>query len=402
MGLKFWERFRPKTESGTTEVVEVMISEMMEAAQEYKIRQLCFHICVNLIANAVGRCEFRTYRNHKEIQEDEYYLWNYEPNPNQNSTAFLHELVHRLYETNELLIIAEPNGSGGDYLYIASSWVKTPFDPRKGNTYRDVRVGEYTYPKVFNERDVLHLKLNHVNIKPVLDGMTDSFYRLFAAATKAYEWAQGQHWKVHVDQVAQGTPGTPVAEAFTATFAKMIEEQIKPFLNSNGAVLPEFDGYAYTNVGKDTQVKDTRDIKALAEDIFDFTARTVLIPAVLVNGKVEATADASNRMLTWAVDPLCDQLGEENVRKRYGREQWRQGNYLRVDSSAIVHFDIFSMAPNVEKLIGSGAFTINDVLRASGQPTIAEPWANEHYMTKNIARMGDVAASLDGQKGESK
>ena len=394
MGLKFWELFRPKS-GGTTEVVEVMIHEMMEAAQEYKIRQLCFHICVNLIANAVGRCEFRTYRNHKEIQEAEYYLWNYEPNPNQNSTAFLHELVHRLYDTNEVLVISEPGSSGGDYLYLASSWVKSPFDPRKVGEYRNVRVGEYTYSKPISERDVLHLKLNHVNIKPVLDGMTDSFYRLYAAATKAYEWYMGQHWKVHLDQTAQGT------EDFTAKFAKMIEDQIKPFLNRNGAVLPEFDGYSYTNVGKDAPVKDTRDIKALAEDMCDFTARAFQIPAVLVNGKVEATADASNRMLTWAVDPLCDQLGEESVRKRYGRAQWQQGNYLRVDSSAIVHFDIFAMAPNVEKLIGSGAFTINDVLRASGQPTIAESWANEHYMTKNIAKMGDVAASLDGQKGGS-
>ncbi len=396
MGLKFWELFRPKTESGTTEVMEVMVSEMMEAAQEYKIRQLCFYICVNLIATAVGRCEFRTYRNHKEIQEDEYYLWNYEPNPNQNSTAFLHELVHRLYETNEVLIISEPNGTGGDYLYIASSWAKPAFDPRKVNEYRDVRVGDYTYPEPFSEGEVMHLKLNHVNIKPVLDGMTDSFYRLYAAATKAYEWSQGQHWKVHVNQMASG------AEDFTAKFTKMIEEQIKPFLNSNGAVLPEFDGYTYTNVGKDIQVKDTRDIKALAEDLFDFTARTFLIPAVLVNGKVEATADASGRMLSCAVDPTCDQLQEEGVRKRYGRAQWRQGNYLRVDSSAIVHFDIFAMAPNVEKLIGSGAFTINDVLRACGQPTINEPWANEHYMTKNIAKMEDVAASLEAQKGGNK
>ena len=396
MGLKFWEFLRPKSNTdGTTQVMEVMVSEMMEASREYKIRQLCFYICVNLIATAVGRCEFRTFRNHKEIQEDEYYLWNYEPNPNQNSTAFLHELVHRLYKTNEVLIISEPNGRGGDYLYIASSWVKPPFDPRKDNVYRDVRVGDYTYPKPFSEGNVMHLKLNHVNIKPVLDGMTDSFYRLYDAAVRAYEWSQGQHWKVHVSQVASGT------EDFTSKFAKMIEEQIKPFLNSNGAVLPEFDGYTYTNVGKDTQVKDTRDIKALAEDMFDFTARTFLIPAVLVNGKVEATADANNRMLSWAVDPACDQIQEEAVRKRYGRDQWRQGNYLRVDSSAIVHFDIFAMAPNVEKLVGSGVYTINGVLRACGQPTIDEPWADEHYMTKNIAKMGDVAASLEGQKGEN-
>lgn len=394
MGLKFWELFRPKSNTdGTAQVIEVMISEMMEAAQEYKIRQLCFHICVNLIATAVGRCEFRTFRNHKEIQEDEYYLWNYEPNPNQSSTAFLHEMVYSLFWTNEALIVEDPMRQHDRPLYVASSWAPSPFDPRKVNEYRSVRVGDFTYNKTFYEQDVLHLKLNHVDIKPVLDGMTDAFHRLFAAATKAYEWAQGQHWKVHVDQMAQGT------EDFKAKFATMLEEQIKPFLNSNGAVLPEFDGYNYTNVGKDVQAKDTRDIKALVEDIFDFTARALLIPAVLVNGKVEATADANARMLSWAVDPVCDQLQEEIVRKRYGRAFWKQGTYLMVDSSAITHFDIFSMAPNVEKLVGSGVYTINGVLRAAGQPLIDAPWANEHFMTKNIDRLREVANSLSGQKG---
>lgn len=393
MGLKFWEWFRPKGTDGTAQVIEVMISEMMEAAQEYKIRQLCFHICVNLIATAVGRCEFRTFRNHKEVQEDEYYLWNYEPNPNQNSTAFLHELVYSLFWTNEALIVEDPMRQYDRPLYVASSWAPSALDPRRVNEYRNVRVGDFTYSKTFYESDVLHLRLNHVDIKPVLDGMTDAFHRLYAAASKAYEWSQGQHWKVHVGQVATGE------QDFKARFATMLEEQIKPFLNSNGAVLPEFDGYTYTNVGKDVQAKDTRDIKALVEDIFDFTARALLIPAVLVNGKVEATADANSRFLSWAVDPVCDQLQEEIVRKRYGRAFWKQGTYLMVDSSAITHFDIFSMAPNVEKLVGSGVYTINGVLRAAGQPQIDADWANEHFMTKNIARMGEVASSLSGQKG---
>ena len=33
----------------------------------------------------------------------------------------------------------------------------------------------------------------------------------------------------------------------------------------------------------------------MVEDIFDFTARAMLIPAVLVNGKIEGTEDANKR-----------------------------------------------------------------------------------------------------------
>ena len=71
--------------------------------------------------------------------------------------------------------------------------------------------------------------------------------------------------------------------------------------------------------------------------------------------------------LTNCIDPLADQIQEEINRKRYGYEGWKKGDYLRVDTSSIIHFDMFANAANVEKLVGSGAFTINDVLRAANQ-----------------------------------
>ena len=69
----------------------------------------------------------------------------------------------------------------------------------------------------------------------------------------------------------------------------------------------------------------------------------------------------------------------------------------RVDSSSILHFDIFENAANVEKLIGSGAFTINDVRRAAGQPAILEPWADEHFMTKNISAMTESTKAVGAE-----
>ena len=136
-------------------------------------------------------------------------------------------------------------------------------------------------------------------------------------------------------------------------------------------------------------------MRNLIEDIFEFTARAYQIPFVLISGKVESTADAKERFLTNCLDPICDQLGEEIVRKRYGFEEWSKGNYLRVDSSSINHFDLFANAANVEKLVGSGAFTIEDIRRAAGQPAINEPWANRHYMTLNIAPVENSTRAIE-------
>lgn len=124
------------------------------------------------------------------------------------------------------------------------------------------------------------------------------------------------------------------------------------------------------------------------------TARGLSIPPALLMGDVAGIGDVNTQFLSFGIDPLCDQIAEEINRKRYTYDDWRQGNFVIMDSSAIMHFDMFNNAASIEKLIGTGAFTINDVRRAAGQPEIAEDWANTSYMTKNIGNIanGELAS----------
>ena len=383
--------FRWLRGSKSSEPIEVTCRELFDAAQEYQIRELSFWVCVNMVANALGRCEFRTFRGGEEIKEKEYYLWNVSPNTNQNSSAFLHKLVAKLYRCNEALIVdALPRGELQS-LVVADDWQQPEQWPSRQNEYRNVVVGDYTYQYPMYENNVLHLKLNHTDMRPIINGLYQSYYRMISAAMKSYAWDKGQHWKVHVSQMAKGN------DDWAEQFQAMISAQVKPFLESDWAILPEFDGYAYEEVGGQN-TGDTRDIRAMIEDIFDFTARAFLIPSVLVNGTVEGTADANTRFLTNCIDPLADQLQEEINRKRYKYEDWEKGSFLRVDTSSIIHFDLFANAANVEKLVGSGAFTINDVLRAANQTPISDPWADQHFMTLNISPMDEVTRNISTER----
>lgn len=393
MGFSFFSFLKPKNGKTSYQKVDPC-DELMEAARDYQVREVCFHICVNMIANAIARCEVRTFLERQEVQGPEYYLWNIEPNTNQNSTAFWHKVVYQLCKENEALLISTRRRDGTDAIVVADSWQEPEEYPSRQMEYKSVRVGKVTYEKTFRENEVLHLKLNHMNIGPVIDAMYQSYFRLYDAAVKAQVWGKGQHWKVHIGQMAQGDEG------WQAEFSQYIQDQVKPFLTSDGAILPEFDGYRFENMTqKDGRTADnTRDIRALVDDIMDFTAQGFRIPPVLAKGAVEATGDATARWLTGCIDPICDQIQEEIIRKRYGFEDWSRGNYVRVDSSSIQHFDLFANAPNVEKLVGSGAYTINDILRAANQEPINEPWADQHFLTLNIGDMAS-ARSLEAQKG---
>lgn len=376
--------------SKTSRTVSVDCRELFEAAQDYMVRDLCFLSCVDMIANAIGRCEFRTYRGRQEVREREYYMLNVEPNTNQNSTDFWHKVIFQLYSTNEALIISTRSRTGIEGIVCADSWNMAGGWPQKQNEYTDVQVGELTYTKTFHENDVLHLRLNTKNIRPVLDGLCESYNKLLSAAQTYYTTHNGAHMKVHISTIESQKQG------FAEAFAAKVQKEVAPYLKSAHGILPEFDGYNYEvqDFGESGATSD--EVRKLIDDVFNMTARAFGIPAVLVNGTVEGTADANKRFLTYVIDPLCDQIQEEINRKRYGYDAWAVGSYVRVDSSSIIHFDVFENAANIEKVVGSGVFSLNDVLRAANQEPIPEEWADRHYMTLNISTMSNQTRALEG------
>lgn len=366
---------------------DITREDMWMAAQELYIRELAFQAAKNMVANAISKCEFKTYTDGKEVKGEEYYLWNFEPNVNQNSSDFLHKLVSKLYDDNEVLIV-EARGQ----LIVADSYNVTN-NAVKGNEYTDVQVCDLSFYKTFKEKDVIHIRLNQKSMRMVINGLYSSYSKLISAAVNSYKWNGGQHWKAHIAGTAQGD------EKWKETIRQIQELYMKPFLTSENGVLPEFDGYAYENVsGQSNRVQQTtRDIKSLIDDVFEFTAKGFGIPAVLLKGEVQGTSDAVDNFLTFGIDPLCDNIREEITRKRYGYEGFASGSYLKIDTTAIKHFDWFANATSVDKLIASGAKSIDEVRIAAGDTPINEEWSKKHFITKNYIEISNLEALGGGE-----
>jgi len=387
MGLKEWI-----TGSYKGDTYEISVKELLGAETELEIRRLAFWTCINLISNALSLCEFRTFDKGAEVKDAEYYAWNVEPNVNQDSHTFVKKLVTRMLSGNEALVVELASGG----IFVADGFV-----PKKQaavpTVYTSVQIENLTLTRTFAESEVLHFTQNYLDMRPIIDGFYGSYYRLISAATKAYEWDKGQHWKVHINQLAQRENN------FEETFRQIQEDYLKPFFSAGGAVLPEFEGYSYESVGDKQRAAAqsggaTRDIRELIDDVFTMTARAMMIPPVLVVGQVENTSDAVNRWLTNCIDPLARNLQQEINRKRFGFDGWKQGSYMLVDTSNIVHFDLFANASNVSKLIGSG-YSFNDIRRAQGQPPINEDWADQHLFTRNFGALSADAGAGQGAGG---
>lgn len=52
------------------EAAKKSLAEWMDCWQEYRLRDLAFNACVNLIAKAIANCEFKTYQNGEAVKKD--------------------------------------------------------------------------------------------------------------------------------------------------------------------------------------------------------------------------------------------------------------------------------------------------------------------------------------------
>ena len=218
--------------------VDISCAECVAAWQEVAVRELCLQSCIDMVANAIGRCEVRTFAGGREVQDREYYMLNVEPNVNQNSSAFWHKVISQLYRHNEALIINTTTRDGRECLVCADSFYQDGDYPAKMNTYKGVVVGQVAYNKTFRENEVIHLKLNERNIRPVLEALASSYDKLISAAEAYYVAANGVHIKAHVDAIAQQATGDDLT-AWQAAFAESLKKVVVPFLQSGNGVLPE-------------------------------------------------------------------------------------------------------------------------------------------------------------------
>ncbi|SDZ19186.1 phage portal protein [Tindallia californiensis] len=379
MGIWEWFLGLFKKESGLVRLDENI--DNIKAEVLYK--KLAVDASINLIANAVARSEFITYEQGKEKRGENYYLFNVEPNPNKTSSKFWREAIHQLVYNNECLIIQQ-----NDYFYVADSFVKKPYAFRD-NLYDQVEVSGLSLREKFRERDVFHLELHKQEIRKVIDGMYVSYGKLIEASMKHYK---ANNSRRGILKIPTSYPETEKAQK---ELESLLNEKMRRFFNAEGgAALPLSNGMEYDELTSNIGVKGTaegREVRSFVDDIFDFVAVAFQIPPQLLRGNVADTDKAVNNFLTFCINPIAELVEDEVNRKLYGKANYLNRTYMKMDTTRIKSVDITDIASSLDILTRIGANTLNDNLRILGREEIDEAWANERYITKNYEKINDNA-----------
>ena len=388
-----WLLRRPEAETQaggeTAAGTEVAVSDFLDEDLQSRVTGLEVYLCrmafwtiVRKIGSAVAAVEWETYRRGKKVKAKEYWSWNNEPNPNQGREAFFQELVGKLYQNQEALIVETRGGTR----YVADAFTVTR--NISGDIYRDVSVRGESIPGVFRAEDVLHLEIDGERIRRVLIAISAAEGQLMKSTAAGFMRRQGVRGVLHIDDTAEAEPD------FDQTYEDLVKTKFRKYFTSNSAVLPMFSGYDYKENPAPSNPGDTRDLRHMMDDVVELTAQTFGTPVSIVTGKGVTDADYKTFM-TFNVLPIVRMIAEEINRKVFGRDLVNAGTYVVANCAGVRYTDLFDVANPIDKLIGSGGFCVNDIRMRLGMDVIDEPWAWQHWMTKNYSSVEDLLFGVD-------
>lgn len=74
-----------------------------------------------------------------------------------------------------------------------------------------------------------------------------------------------------------------------------------------------------------------------------------------------------------------------------------KGNYLKIDTTAVMHIDVFDIAEKIDKLIASGMYCVDELRQKLGDAELGTEESQMHFITKNYTELSEV--SMKGDTG---
>lgn len=339
---------------------------------------------INMIGNAVAKCEFQTRFNGENVKRDEYFLWNYSPNKNESSTFFIKKLISNLLKNNECLVY-ELAGQ----LFIADGYTVSD-DVVKEKIFYNISTGSFSVNRTFSMSEVLYFKNNNENMTILLNNVISSYDTLVKTAYEKFYKSGGEKGILHIDAQRVLGEARSIGKTFDDIMNEMMNVRFKKFYNSRNAVLPLYNGYEYeSNGAKESTKKATSELKDFIDvndEIKKKAASALNIPYALFAGEIADINALMDEFITITIEPICDILETEINRKRSGKEILNNTG-LNIDTSSISYIDIFKNAEKTDKLISSGLYSINEIRHKLNEPEIDNSIGDTHYITKNYGVM---------------
>ena len=354
-------------------------------------KALAFHIAISYIADTISKCEIKRFCKGELVKDKFYYLFNYSPNVNENASQLKTKLIFKLFYDNEALMF-----ENGGNLYVADSFIRER-NPLKGDKFTDIALDDETKRFTKKASDVFYFTLDDGRLKQLIDGMLSDLSEMLKYSIETYKSSNSEKYKLTLDEVRTGD------KEFNEKFEKVIKKQLEAFINNPKAVYPQFKGQDLTRITGDGGKTDSTDARNLTKEIFEEVAKATKMPVSMLYGNMTNAKEIISSYVTFRIDPLAKMIGEELTRKTSTMEEIQKGTYFDVDTTMVMHLDIFEIADSVDKLIGSSVYCADEIRTKLGEHPLKTDFSQQHWITLNYAKVEDALKGITNtEKGGGK
>ena len=360
-------------------VSKIPISEwddIMHGYSDTHLRQSALDTVIGKIKNTSNLMKFDTtdeVLNHK---------LNVKPNDNENKSDFRSKVIDRMLLEGECLVI-RINGN----LYVADSF---SIDGREfgQKTYKDIVVGEVVLHKHFKSKDVFHFRYTNDKLKKFLRDLDESYAKLFKRLIEVH--MRNNQIRIYAE-FAQSKKDDNTQQKYK-DFLRGAENKIK---NDSVAMIPTQKDYNLTENAQNYESRSIKEVGDLENMYVRQVANILQVPPLLFSGDLADVSQHKDSYIKDCVRPLMQVMADEVNAKYFSLSEYVKDGGVKVNAVHALFNSEFEMGNATEKMIGSGVWTVDDILELTGKERENTVVTTQRYLTKNIAPIND-----DGTVGE--
>lgn len=351
--------------------------------------QYAFAVVARLLSTFLANTEWKTYKSGKIIKGEEWFRFNVAPNRRETASEFYSKLANKLVYEGQALIIETAQKE----LFVADSYSFKNGQQllMKDNTFTNVVIGDITLNRTFKENDTC-MFLQTPNFDKVMfafENMGADFLELKKLIYEGAQKALGMKLCLNL--------GAQAKNKYDATYIAQIQRAYDPLMKARDAVFVNYKGESLTDLTEKQRGSEVQQVLDAVENNIRVNNEVVCnvgcafgVPQKFMRGDLTADNDSIFDMaITMFAKPYLKMLSQKFTFFALTKEDIIDGGKIEADLNSIKFVEKLSMATSVDKLIGSGAYDINEVREMLDDDPVED--GDIRFITKNYAVLSEYA-----------
>lgn len=346
-------------------------------------------VVANILTAFLINVEWKTYGTKGVVKGNEWLRFNYSPNKRETAPEFYKKLAEKLIYERKALVIETASGE----FFVADGYAFKNGEEllMKDNTFINVRIGNITLNRTFREnRDCMFIKApQNEMVDLIFKSMAQDYMSLKELISEGADKALGMKLSLNL--------GAQAKNKYDAKFIKQLQEVYKPLMNSRNAVFVTYKGEELSDLTERQRGSEVQQVLEAVDnnikvnhEILCNVGSAYGIPQKFMTGDYTAdNADIYTMAITMFGKPYLVLLSKKFTLYALNEEDIIKGAKIEANLDSIKFVESLKLATAVDKLIGSGAYTINEVREKIGDDPVEEGYVR--FITKNYAVLSEYA-----------